>query len=733
MKCSAVVIGIVAGTLVSAASPGAVILNEVFINPPGSFDDTHEFIELLGPPGMKLDGYAVACMNGMLEKYYPLNSINTVRDDLQEIDEFFSLDGLSLGANGMLLLGIGPATNYIGRATDTAVRGNWGTPGQFVWNGFRDTPGKIQNDGSNTFMLIRNRPGATQATNPNAPASPNLRWGKDVTHDGHLIRPVENPPGSGMFFDQWGDGDLDSGQPNGVNGQPTVDMTGESTPSILDDLEIVDEVSYEHDRGWEYDNDERHVDLGSTTPGLPYRHVHALDDPQGINPDVLTRVDYRTSGPGWPPEPGGVGEMANGNNWQDTATEQWIRGESLSAAGPTFFYDNGANTNPDSIQPFFTNVPRWLSDGIAPDYSFTPNSYQITPGSVNPLAVPFIPGDTDRDGDCDAADIAKLAAVFGNDNWIFSNGHPSAPEGEGGDPATQTRPWDVDLTGDNGIEPSDLQWVLNFQGNTTGRIVGRTYSGTTVTPATSANVYLNPNAGTACTITTSVILPPGRTLSTLEVGDVVTVNVLGQVTGGANFTADQQNGIMQYVHDCTLTSGGVVKVTGVSASGAFSKTRASLEQPLGVSGDGGIRRINGHATSFTQGLGAASQMYTVTLEAVGQGSTTMQLARSSETKFVASTPRGLKIGRTASNGDPASATYPAGVTFTVIESVPPCCPGNADKITPGQVNFADITAVLSNFNIFYPGSTGPGDADCDGTVNFSDITNVLSNFLNLCQ
>ncbi len=53
---------------------------------------------------------------------------------------------------------------------------------------------------------------------------------------------------------------------------------------------------------------------------------------------------------------------------------------------------------------------------------------------------------------------------------------------------------------------------------------------------------------------------------------------------------------------------------------------------------------------------------------------------------------------------------------------PPHCPGdaNADSV----VNFADITAVLSNWS-----ATGPaGDANADNAVNFADITAVLSNW-----
>lgn len=66
-------------------------------------------------------------------------------------------------------------------------------------------------------------------------------------------------------------------------------------------------------------------------------------------------------------------------------------------------------------------------------------------------------------------------------------------------------------------------------------------------------------------------------------------------------------------------------------------------------------------------------------------------------------------------------------------AVPVCCPGNADKVVPGMVNFADVTAVLTNFNgPANPNGTTPGDADCDGAINFGDVTSVLINFLNFC-
>lgn len=82
---------------------------------------------------------------------------------------------------------------------------------------------------------------------------------------------------------------------------------------------------------------------------------------------------------------------------------------------------------------------------------------------------------------------------------------------------------------------------------------------------------------------------------------------------------------------------------------------------------------------------------------------------------------------------PNLATDPI-VGYIVEYSVPPCCPGNADKIMPGTVNFADITAVLANFGLSaFPTGASEGDADCNGEINFADVTAVLTNFLAACE
>ncbi len=721
-------LGFVLAAVVCGPATATVFINEVFINPPGSLDDTREFIELFGTPGKKLDGYAIALANGTQQKYYPLGSIPPAPNPPPEIDELFSLDGLALGANGILVIGIGVQSNYSTLLADSNFQ-RWNT----IYNGGLDTPGNLQNDGSNTVLLIRQRPGRTQS-DPLNPAG--LRWGKDIPIDAQLFTPVVDPQ-SGQNVDQFGDGEIDSGEPRGYGGN-TLDLLGATTPSVLfDDLEIVDEVSYEHDRGWEYDFDRRRVDTGSLNPALPPRRVHALDDPQGFNPDVLTRVDYRTKGPGWPPATGGVGELPNGNNWQDTATEQWIRGENVQAASggqglsPFFFYSIVAYSDPNNpgVQPYETNVPTWLADGVAPDFDFTTaNTYQIMAGRVNPLAVPFIPGDVDRDGDCDAEDIDIIRSVFGRPDverdgsnkivyqWVHANADPNSPL-SAADPATQIRPWDVNATGDNGIEPSDLQWTLNFQGNTNGRIIGRRYDSTT---PSATGVVLAPNTGVNCTVTAQ----PSATSA--EVGQIIQVEVRGQVTGGANLGIGLENGIMQFIHDLALTSPGVFRVVQITPVGGFQSTNADeqFQAPLGVAGDLGVRNVNGFTTSFTVGLTGPAPLYTVSLLAVGEGSTTLTLGPAQMPRILASTPRGLKVGHTASNGDPATATYPAGIVLSA--TAPSLCPGDVN--CSGAVDFDDIDLFVEALG--YPGGAGwpyPDcpwlSADCDGNgnVDFDDI------------
>lgn len=670
----------------SPIAPAGVVVNEVFINPAGSSaDDTQEFVELLGVPGKKLDGYAVAFCSGTEQKYYMLGTIPPAPNPSPEVDEFFSLDGLSLGTNGLLVVGIGLRLDY-GQILDDTHYADWNT----IYNGGLDTPGKLQNDGSNTVLLIRNRPGITEADPVN---SGGLRWGKDIDIDAEFITPAVSDVCGGAtvipglpcrtpadcigggstcipgMVDQYGNGNLDKADSNGIAGV-TLDLKGSSTPAdISDDLEIVDEVSYENVRGWEYDLDDRRADVGSGSNGLPERAVHQLGDPQGFNPDALIRVDYRTKGPGWTPATGATGDGPGGNNWQDTATEQWIRGESVDSFGgaggfPQFFLDNTFTGDANAIQPYTTNVPVWLQDGVGTDYDFSmANTYQIMAGRINPLATPFIPGDADRDGDADQDDIDKIAAVFGDDDWIFSNSYQDAPEGDAGDPATQTRPWDVDATGANGIEMGDLQWTLNFFGDTTGQIVGVQYDDTT--PAASG-VVMNPNTGVAVTVTAVATVPNSRPLTGLHFGDAVQMAVRAEVTSGANMSAGAENGVMQFVHDVTLSSGGVIRVESIQKAGPFATTRTDIEQLQGVSGDLGAQDVNGYTTGSSTGIGAPGELYTVNLRAIAIGSADFDVSPTGSANIISDAPTAMKVGHTWQQGNPASATYPATAAMTVV-------------------------------------------------------------------
>jgi len=76
-----------------------------------------------------------------------------------------------------------------------------------------------------------------------------------------------------------------------------------------------------------------------------------------------------------------------------------------------------------------------------------------------------------------------------------------------------------------------------------------------------------------------------------------------------------------------------------------------------------------------------------------------------------------------------------GQRFEVIRGQPcaaPAMPCIGDANGDDTVNFADVTAVLSNWNTDYTPGTGPGDANADGLVNFTDVTAILSNWNTIC-
>jgi hypothetical protein len=70
--------------------------------------------------------------------------------------------------------------------------------------------------------------------------------------------------------------------------------------------------------------------------------------------------------------------------------------------------------------------------------------------------------------------------------------------------------------------------------------------------------------------------------------------------------------------------------------------------------------------------------------------------------------------------------------YLACATIGPACPGDADG--DGDVDFADVTAVLQDFGTDYrpfPG-IGPGDANFSGFVSFADVTAILQNFNTAC-
>ncbi|MBL8744730.1 MAG: hypothetical protein JNK58_00080 [Phycisphaerae bacterium] len=75
--------------------------------------------------------------------------------------------------------------------------------------------------------------------------------------------------------------------------------------------------------------------------------------------------------------------------------------------------------------------------------------------------------------------------------------------------------------------------------------------------------------------------------------------------------------------------------------------------------------------------------------------------------------------------EPGETAAVSGVAI-VPGAVPPACVGDADG--DGEVDFTDVTSVLSGW-----GTPGPmGDADHDGDVDFADVSAVLAHFGGAC-
>ncbi|MCB9852205.1 MAG: lamin tail domain-containing protein [Phycisphaerales bacterium] len=231
-----------------------VVINEVLQNPEGSTDEVWEYFELYGRPGMDLTGYAICLMNGGIDSNN--DGIIGPGDTVPEIDEAFSLDGLSLGPNGFLILynDTGGTSNLINLGLIDPGASTAGFTATHIPT--IDTPGKLSNDGSSTYILVRKRPDHSIDINGMSVYGPGYAFRKDVRHD------VD------------GDGKSDFGTEINMIGTADVAMT-------VEPYQIVDEFSWSNAGGLEYTSSKE----------------FEISDTPAFNPDMVSRLAYYCSNP----------------------------------------------------------------------------------------------------------------------------------------------------------------------------------------------------------------------------------------------------------------------------------------------------------------------------------------------------------------------------------------------------------------------------------------------------
>lgn len=363
--------------LAGGTASGQVVINELVQDPPGS-DEAWEFIEFYGRPGMDLSGYAVALVKG---------GRDTDGDDIAEappeIDEAFSLDGLSLGANGFLIL-----INDTAGPTDVELFVDPATPiARFSMAHVpnpNDTPGKLGNGDSSTYLLVRARPNHSVS-------------GSTSTY----------APGYAFWKDENPDVDFDGKLDFGIEGAGALG---------LDPLQIVDEVAWSNNGGKEYvRSSEQEI---SETPGF--------------DPDAISRLNYLGANPI-------SGHRVKSDMTVDVtrmADEEWVYGEIVvlpadldedaeygaDVKGPTdpngVLYDCPAG--PTGEGDCFQDADgAYLFDDIDLYDEVNGIGFGLTPGSFNDSAhfgvsqFRFVLADFDFDGDADADDLAMIQSSVG--------------------------------------------------------------------------------------------------------------------------------------------------------------------------------------------------------------------------------------------------------------------------------------------------------------------------------
>lgn len=447
--------GVAAMAIVGAADTSAQLtINEVFENPTNGGDASWEYIEIYGPPGYDLTGYAVVLVKGGEDTDDDSVPDGAFMQKAPEIDEGFALDGWTTNQDGLFVIynredfGFTGLDPYLDNNPDFDFFAPEGpdNPRYFHAVSFQassipsvDTASRLENDGSSTYLIVRRRPGYALSPEGASEYGPEYAWKKDVSPDvdfnSRLDFGDEHTLGVPVFY---GDG-LDGAQ---------------NTALVLEPVQIVDEIAWSNGGGKEYNIRGRKLlsNQFSETPGF--------------NPDAVVRMRYDSKNPliGWTINPN-TGDLDR----TSLADESWIYGETINTqpggpdytlfkpmlevggdgipgtaddelnhlapvdpTGPTYSYAGPGSPNPLAA-PFFADSGARDSGGelIFEPYDIT--GFRITPNSMNdaPVDTPlastaiaqqdrFVTGDFDFDGDVDCDDRTMIA-LAADEGWTLDD------------------------------------------------------------------------------------------------------------------------------------------------------------------------------------------------------------------------------------------------------------------------------------------------------------------------
>lgn len=374
----------------AASANAQVVINEVLQNPEGSADETWEYVELYGRPGMDLTGYAIMCIKGGRDLND--NGVFDPGEELPEIDEAFSFDGLQLGANGFLVLynDTGGFSNLIDLNLIDPAATVVGFTAAHVPS--TDTPGKLGNDGSSTYVLVRKRYDHSIDINGQSVYGPDYAVRKDVRMDVNA------------------DGVIDFGT--------EVNSIGSGEPAMkVDPYQMVDDFAWSHDNGREYHRDPQ----------------NEIKETPGFNPDMVSRLRYFIANPQLGYATKGISGLPFEIYQTSISDESFIYGEMVTSfPGPGFFeyttvldpttgyirtktptdpnataYDGSCDPEPDDLSNpgcVAAGGAYRMTDRAFAGFKLTPGTFNDHPTDTSFRQFRFVHGDFNSDGQINQID-----------------------------------------------------------------------------------------------------------------------------------------------------------------------------------------------------------------------------------------------------------------------------------------------------------------------------------------